>query len=151
MRYPSILLTAILLTSPVTWAGKEAGPAPTVTVYRSPSCGCCGRWIAHLRQNGFQVIEVTDADMADVKRRHGIPVQLRSCHTAEVGGYTIEGHVPAADIRRLLRESPPTAGLSVPGMPAGSPGMEMGPRRDDYTVWRFTEDGSIEAFAVHDR
>ncbi len=140
-------ILAILMITLNVQAGGDAGPM--VTVYRSPSCGCCGQWIAHLRQNGFKAVEITDRNMAEIKRRHGVPSRLRSCHTALVEGYVIEGHVPAADIRRLLREKPKVNGLAVPGMPVGAPGMEMGTRKDDYVVWSFDEGGSIDTFATH--
>ena len=97
---------------------------PLVVVNRSPSCGCCMNWVAHLRQAGFTVDVRNIADMGAVKDRLGVPGNMRSCHTAEVDGYFVEGHVPAGDIKRLLSERPDARGLAVPGMPMGSPGME---------------------------
>ena len=97
---------------------------PLLVVHRSPSCGCCMNWVAHMRHAGFKVEVRNVADMGAVKARLGVPVAMRSCHTAEVGGYFVEGHVPAADIKRLLAERPDAKGLAVPGMPMGSPGME---------------------------
>lgn len=106
------------------WLGRAAVAAPApVTVYKDPSCGCCGGWVEHLRQAGFSVTVVEDADLSEVKTRLGVPDDLLSCHTAEVGGYVIEGHVPAPAILRLLAERPQATGLAVPGMPPGSPGM----------------------------
>jgi hypothetical protein len=98
--------------------------AQEVTVHKSPSCGCCGKWAEHLRQHGFAVALRSTEDLDPVKLKYGVPANLASCHTALVGGYVIEGHVPAADIRRLLDQRPAVSGLTVPGMPAGSPGME---------------------------
>jgi hypothetical protein len=118
----------------------------------SPSCGCCGEWVKHLRANGFQVEAKYVGDILEVKRAHRVPQALWSCHTALVGGYAIEGHVPAADIVRLLRERPrvngaPAGGLAVPGMPAGAPGMEQGAPQAYATV-EFGPDGS-RVFARH--
>lgn len=111
---------------------QDAGPA--IRVVRSPDCGCCGAWITHLEQNGFTVEEVLSDDVEAEKDRLGVPGHLRSCHTGVVDGYVIEGHVPARDILRLLADRPQADGLSVPGMPLGSPGMEMGGRSDAFDV-----------------
>lgn len=97
-----------------------------VDVFRDPSCGCCGRWIEHLRQNGFELNVIETSDLQSIKKSAGVPSNLASCHTAKVGGYVIEGHVPAKAIRRLLEQAPDALGLAVPGMPIGSPGMEGG-------------------------
>ena len=123
---------------------------PAMIVHKSPSCGCCGLWVEHMREAGFQV-EVRDADnLEPVKTRLGIPDGKGSCHTAEVSGYFIEGHVPAADVRRLLVEKPAIRGLVLPGMPMGSPGMEAPDgRRDAYTVEAVTADGASQPFAQH--
>jgi hypothetical protein len=127
----------------------EAAAPPAIQVVKTPSCGCCTGWVAHLRRAGFQV-RVTDvADVTPTARRLGVPDDLRSCHTASVGGYAIEGHVPAADILRLLRQRPAAAGLAVPGMPMGSPGMEAGGRGEPYRVILFTRAGRRTVFARH--
>lgn len=105
-----------------------------VTVYKSPTCGCCGDWVKHLRANGFRVETHDLVDVSPIRRRYGVPSALASCHTAVVGGYAIEGHVPASDIVRLLRERPAAVGLAVPGMVVGSPGMEQGPPQPYDTV-----------------
>jgi hypothetical protein len=108
--------------------------APTIEVFKSESCGCCGAWVEHLKANGFAT-RVTNVDNpSDYRQRAGIPDELGSCHTGLVGGYAIEGHVPAAEIKRLLAEKPKARGLAVPAMPLGSPGME-GPRKDPYDVF----------------
>ena len=103
-----------------------ADALPQVTVHRDPGCGCCGAWVEHLQRAGFPTRVLETRDLDAVKRRLGVPDDLASCHTAEVQGYVVEGHVPAAAVRRLLAEKPPAAGLAVPGMPIGSPGMEGG-------------------------
>ena len=115
---------------------SEAAHGAEITVYKSPTCGCCTKWVDHLRASGFNVTAHDTADMASVKAKLGVPDGMASCHTAVVSGYVIEGHVPAADIQRLLEEKPKVAGLAVPGMPMGSPGME-GSRTDKYEVLTF--------------
>jgi len=130
---------------------SAAAPKPiAITVYKDPSCGCCTKWVSHLQANGFAP-EVHDRpDVEALKAGLGVPAALRSCHTAVVGKYVIEGHVPASDVKRLIAEKPAgTAGLAVPGMPAGSPGMEMGARHDRYDVVAFSAAGSTRVFAQH--
>jgi len=117
-------------------------PLP-IRVYASPTCGCCSLWMDHLRMNGFEVETVHRMDMAEIKAELGVRPQLSSCHTGVVNGYIVEGHVPAEDIRTFLAEAPQDAlGLTVPGMPIGSPGMEVGGRVDPYDVLIFYENGS---------
>jgi hypothetical protein len=122
-----------------------------VVVYKSPTCGCCSNWIAHLKANGFQVDahDVGDAELRAVGQSAGVTDHLASCHTAKVGGYIVEGHVPAADIQRMLKEKPAIAGIAAPGMPMGSPGMEQGGRKDPYDVIAFTRNGKTSVFAKH--
>jgi hypothetical protein len=130
---------------------SAAASKPTaITVYKDPSCGCCTKWVSHLQANGFAP-EVHDrSDMNALKDSLGVPPALRSCHTAVAGKYVIEGHVPAADLTRLLAAKPAgTLGLAVPGMPVGSPGMEMGDRRVAYDVVAFGPAGSTHVFAKH--
>lgn len=122
----------------VTTARSGNAAAPTVTVSKDPNCGCCVGWAEHLRVSGFAVDVRDVTDLAPVKARLGVPGDLAACHTAEVGGYVIEGHVPASAIRRLLREKPQAKGLAVPGMPTGSPGMEVpGSAPEEYAVILF--------------
>mgnify|MGYP002778457665 CR=1 FL=1 len=123
---------------------------PVVDVWKSPDCGCCHGWIEHLQAAGFTV-RPRDTGNAAVRGRLGIPMRLGSCHTAQVGGYAVEGHVPAREIKRLLAEKPKAVGLAVPGMPIGSPGMEDGSRRDAYDVLLVRADGSTEVFASYAR
>jgi hypothetical protein len=122
-----------------------ATAAPPVTVYKDPDCSCCGAWVEHLKANGFAVTVHEVRDMSPHKKRLGVPERLGSCHTASVGGYTIEGHVPAADIKRLLTERPKARGLAVPGMPQGSPGMETG-KLDPYDVLLFDAAGGTRVY-----
>ena len=131
-------------------AAAPAAEAGVVQVWKSPTCGCCGGWVEHLRAEGFEV-EVHDvADLRDVKAENGVTDDLASCHTALVDGYVVEGHVPAEDIRRLLAERPDVAGIAAPGMPVGSPGMEVpGRAADPYEVVAFTRDGGRSVFARH--
>lgn len=140
-------LRTLLMPLALIACGQAA--AATVEVVKSPYCGCCTAWVEHLRAHGFEV-RVTDVeDVAPVADRAGVPQALRSCHTATVGGYAIEGHVPAGDIRRLIDERPDAAGLAVPGMPIGSPGMEQGDRREPYATILFRRNGEMAVFARH--
>lgn len=120
-----------------------------ITVFRSPTCGCCGEWIEHIESAGFQVTDEITEDMTAVKQQYGVPENMASCHTAIVGSYIIEGHVPAEDVQRLLIEKPNVVGIAVPGMPVGSPGMESGSQIDPYTIFSFTKSGETAAFAEH--
>lgn len=126
---------------------EVAQPGDTkLVVYHDPNCGCCGKWIEHMENNGFEVESSQETNMNAVKRRLGVPAELPACHTATVGGYVIEGHVPAADVRKLLETRPDARGLSVPGMPMGSPGMEYGGRRQAYDVVLFDDSGAASVF-----
>lgn len=129
--------------------GEQAVFANEITVFRSPNCGCCGLWMEHLEAAGFQVNDNVTENLEAVKQQYDIPENLATCHTASVAGYVIEGHVPAEDIQRLLAEKPAVAGLAVPGMPIGSPGMESGGYVEPYTVFSFTEDDNMATFAEH--
>ena len=131
-------------------SNAEAGRASSLTVYKDPSCGCCTNWIDHLRASGLKPTVHDRTDMDALKDSLGVPAALRSCHTAVAGKYVIEGHVPAADVKRLLATAPKgVVGLAVPGMPTGSPGMEMGGRTDRYDVIAFTVNGTTKLFARH--
>ncbi len=131
-------------------ARTSTSSLPLMIVHKSESCGCCGLWVEHMKQAGFPV-EVRNLDNVNpIKERLGVPLGKGSCHTAEVGGYFVEGHVPAGDVKRLLAEKPAARGLVLPGMPAGSPGMEMPDGRvQPYVVELVVEDGNTEAFAHH--
>jgi hypothetical protein len=124
-------------------------PAPVVEVYKSPTCGCCALWVKHLEANGFRT-KVSDVeDMTAVKKKLGVPARGQSCHTAVVDGFVLEGHVPAAEVQKLLKERPKVAGLAVPGMPIGSPGMEVGTTVQRYNVMTFDKQGQLNVFATY--
>jgi len=127
---------------------KAASASDAVVVYKTPRCGCCVDWVAHLRANGFSVTVEEMQDLSPIKARFGVPADLESCHTAIVDGYVVEGHVPASDVRRLLAEKPAARGIAVPGMPVGSPGMERGDEREPYQVIQFGDQGRA-VFATH--
>lgn len=126
-----------------------AGTLPRVEVYKNPDCGCCSGWVGHLEAAGFPVTVHETADTAPVRKRHGIPDRFAGCHTGVVGRYAVEGHVPAQDIKRLLATKPAAAGLSVPGMPVGAPGMEAGSRKDPFQVLLIDEAGRASVFATY--
>ena len=135
------LLKGAVLVSLLPLAARAA-QKPTITVYKTPSCGCCHEWIAHLQQHGFEVTANNVPATAPYRSRYGVPKELASCHTGVIDGYALEGHVPATDIKRLLAERPKARGLAVPGMPVGSPGMEVeGTRRDAFDVVLFDDSG----------
>ena len=121
----------------------------TITVYKSPTCGCCGKWADHLEQNGFRVVVRTTEELGKIKREFGVPADMQSCHTAMIDDYVIEGHVPASDIEELLRRRPPQRILAVPGMPLGSPGMEHPKGSVPYESLLVGEDGSVTVFERH--
>lgn len=140
---------AILLFSASSASMGLAADTNKVEVYKSASCGCCSLWVEYMKKSGFSV-EVHDVrNVAPFRQRFGVPDAMASCHTAVVGGYAIEGHVPAVDIKRLLREKPKAAGIAVPGMVQGSPGMEQGRGKDPYNTVLFTKDGRSAIFAPH--
>ncbi|WP_228016622.1 DUF411 domain-containing protein [Synechocystis sp. LEGE 06083] len=122
-----------------------------MTVYRSPSCGCCGGWIDHVKKQGFQVTDIKTDEMDVIKQQHQLPQTLASCHTAIINGYVIEGHVPADDIKRFLKQKPQMAGLSVPAMPSGTPGMEMENRKQPFEVLAFNNKGKVEIFKRYEK
>ena len=130
----------------VSTASANAAALPTITVYKSPSCGCCGAWIKHLRDSGFTVAVHDMDDLSEIKSANGVAPALQSCHTAVVGRYVIEGHVPADVIKRALKEQPKIAGLAVPGMVTGSPGME-GPNPQHYDIVAWTAQGKTAVYA----
>lgn len=127
-------------------AGAPAAARDTLVVYKSASCGCCRLWGEHMQGEGFAVVSRDVTDLQAVKDSLGVPPTAGSCHTATVDGYVVEGHVPAATVRRMLRDRPDARGLAVPGMPLGSPGMEQGPRRDPYDVLLVAADGSTSVY-----
>jgi hypothetical protein len=142
-----------ILTALAAGAAAAALPAfaakkqPLVEVFKSPTCGCCGAWVDHLKAAGFPVKVVEVDDTTATRKRYGLPDKFGSCHTGIVNGYVVEGHVPAAEVKRLLATKPAAIGLAVPGMPVGSPGMEYGDRKDPYDVFLIDKSGRETVFA----
>ncbi len=141
----SIAVAFLMLV--VMYSGANSEPL-RVDVKKTATCGCCQAWVNHLKQSGFNVTteDMAYGALARFKRQHGVGAEHQSCHTARVSGYTIEGHVPAEDIARLLKQRPDAVGLSVPGMPIGSPGMEVGTEREAYNVLLLKKESSTEVF-----
>jgi hypothetical protein len=148
MRLSRIMIPAALTLSLAVGSTMAAQKPVPVQVYKSATCGCCSVWVEHLRRSGFAPTSTNVTDLDAVKTKHGVPVRGQSCHTALVGGYVIEGHVPAVEIHRLLMEKPAgVVGLAVPGMPIGSPGME-GPNARPYNVLAFDKQGRTTVFST---
>ncbi len=143
----ALIFLGATLGGPVVQAGDDDPRSTLVEVYKTPTCGCCVKWIAHLEAAGFRVKATDLRDLRGIKARLGVPQRLGSCHTARVGNYVVEGHVPTDVILRLLAEKPAVAGLTVPGMPLGSPGMEA-PNAPPYSVYAFTEDGKVYRYSL---
>jgi hypothetical protein len=146
MRHLRTLLTGLTISMLL-----SAQSAPQVNVYKTATCGCCKKWVEHLKANGFAVTATDVRSVAEYREKYGVPDAMQSCHTAVVNGYTIEGHVPAADILRLLKSGSKAKGLAVPGMPMGSPGMEQGSRVDPYAVMLFDSRGKTSVYQKYPR
>jgi hypothetical protein len=149
-RVTTIGTAALALLATLTLSAAQA-PAPSypLTVYKSATCGCCAKWNDHMRAAGFAVTSNDLPDVTPMKNEHGVPAQARSCHTALVGGYVVEGHVPAEVVKKLLRERPAIVGIAAPGMPVGSPGMEMPDgRKDTYQIVAFDKQGKTSVYAT---
>ncbi|WP_027159127.1 DUF411 domain-containing protein [Methylobacter luteus] len=148
MKLLNIFLAIGLLTvnAGVKAENIESAKPVDIVVYRSPSCSCCGKWLEHLKKNNFNVKDVVNDEAQAIKDKYGVPNEMASCHTALVDGYVIEGHVPANDINTLLKMKPKVTGIAVPGMPAGTPGMEMGGRKDPYQVVSFDSEKHYQVF-----
>jgi len=144
----AIAAAAVLVSAGISMSAQRL---PTVEVYKTTTCGCCSLWVKHLEENGFTTRVSDVGNIAAVKQTYGVPARAASCHTAVVDGYVIEGHVPAADVKRLLQERPTVAGLAVPGMPIGSPGMEYGDRVQPYDVLAFDKAGQTTVFSSYGR
>jgi hypothetical protein len=131
-------------------AQQKPAAGRLVEVFKTPTCGCCSQWVEHLRQSGFTVRTTDLNDLTDIKKSRGVPEQVQSCHTAVVNGHVVEGHVPADDIHRMLKEKPAIAGIAVGGMPLGSPGMDFpGTKAQAYNVMSFDKSGATRVFAKH--
>ena len=143
-----LVLPSLLLVSALASASALAQSLPKVDIYKSPSCGCCGKWIEHMKSNGFKVEIHEVTDISGNRKKLGMPDKFGSCHTSKIGAYVVEGHVPAADVKRLLKEKPKAIGIAVPSMPPGSPGMDI-PNSPPYETLLVQSDGSNQVFAKH--
>lgn len=151
MRLLTALFTAFLCVGSAPLGAQSRIP---IEVFKSPTCGCCSQWVEHVRAHGFapKVVDLSDEALDALKSKHGVPRTAQSCHTALVGGFVVEGHVPAADVKRLLKEKPPVAGIAVGGMPLGSPGMEVPSGQvQEYNVITFDQQGRSRVYATHGR
>jgi hypothetical protein len=144
-----VVASGLVLIAAATLVSQQQKP-PTVEVYKTVTCGCCSLWVEHLEANGFTVRTTNLENLGGLKAKYRIPPRAQSCHTAVVNGYVVEGHVPAADVHRLLKERPAIVGLAVPGMPIGSPGMEVpGQKPQPYDVLAFDKTGQTRVFTTH--
>jgi hypothetical protein len=151
-RLKSIAFTvaALALSGTIYMAAQQKPAGPLVEVFKSPTCGCCGNWVEIMRKNGFTVHTTDLNDMTQIKKSRGVPADVQSCHTAVVNGYVVEGHVPPADVHRLLKEKPAVVGIAVGGMPIGSPGMETPyVKAEPYNVMSFDKNGAMRVYAKH--
>ena len=152
IAFAGAVLAATLTTAAIVSAQRTA--SPTMEVYKSPTCGCCSKWVDHVQAAGFtaKVTEMDDASLDALKTKRGIPRTAQSCHTALVGGYVVEGHVPAAEVHRLLKEKPAVVGIAVGGMPTGSPGMEVaGVPPRTYNVVTFDKQGAVRVYSTQNK
>ncbi|MEQ1531853.1 MAG: DUF411 domain-containing protein [Methylococcales bacterium] len=147
MKVIKLLTLSLLLINTAAQAETvDPAKAGEMTVYRSPSCSCCGRWLEHVQKNNFIIKDIVTDEVQAIKDKYGVSADMASCHTAVIGGYVIEGHVPAQDIVALLTNKPAVTGISVPGMPVGTPGMEMGAKKDAYQVVSFDRSKHYQVF-----
>jgi hypothetical protein len=148
MRTLLIGVSGVLILSSALVGQQQAKPKPIpMSVYKSPSCGCCSQWVDYMRKNGFEAKVQNVDNIGALKLKLGVREEFSSCHTTEVGGYIVEGHVPVESVQRLLKERPKIAGIAVPGMPMGSPGMEVpSGKKDPYNVVAYTSDGKTTVF-----
>lgn len=144
------LALAAIAAAAIGWERHTKAQGPVVVVYKHPECNCCGKWVAHLQDNGFKVRVQATREWPQTRHKLGVADAFAACHTATVEGYLVEGHVPAQDIRRLLTERPLAKGLAVPGMPVGSPGMETGDQREPYDVLLMGLDDEGTVYAHHE-
>jgi len=153
MKKINLLGIGLLLLSnlPIQADTDVVTPEPLlIEVYRSPSCSCCGKWLQHLKEKGFTIKDHLTQDMQIIKQKYAVPTSLASCHTALINSYVIEGHVPARDIKRMLQSKSAITGLSVPGMPVGTPGMEMGGQKQAYQVISFSKQNENKVFSSYE-
>ena len=143
-------LGLIMAAIPAAACAKPA-KAAVLNIYKSPYCGCCGAWVEHIKSSGIRAVVREMEDVSPIAKKAGVPDKVRSCHTATIDGYFVEGHVPATDIRKLLRERPKARGIAVPGMPIGSPGMEQGGRKDAFNTLIVDRSGAVRVFSRHNK
>ena len=151
MTLSSVAIAAVFFLFAVTPFGQRSPARPKMEVFKTSTCGCCSKWVDHMKAAQFDVrfVDMPQAELDKVRAKHGVPAAATSCHTALVGGYVVEGHIPASEVKRLLTERPPIAGLAVPGMPAGSPGMEVpGITPPPYNVVSFDKQGRMRVFST---
>ncbi len=148
MNLKSLFIIILTCYATVAWPeDSQKGPSSVeIVVHRSPTCSCCGKWVEHLKKNNFNIQDIVTDDVQSVKTKYGVTPELASCHTAVIGGYVVEGHVPGEDIKTLLEKKPDIAGITVPGMPSGTPGMEMGGKKDAYQVISFDKKNQRQIF-----
>jgi hypothetical protein len=154
MRGAFVLGVSVVALSSAALVSAQRTARPAMEVYKSPTCGCCSKWVEHVEAAGFttKVMEIDDASLDQLKTKRGVPETAQSCHTAFVNGYIVEGHVPASEIHRMLRERPAIAGIAVGGMPTGSPGMEVpGRAPQQYNVVTFDKQGAVRVYSVQNR
>jgi hypothetical protein len=152
IAFGAAALAATITATAIVSAQKPA--TPTLEVFKSPTCGCCSKWVEHMKQAGFttKVTDLDDAELDKLKAKQGIPRTAQSCHTAMIDGYTVEGHVPATEVQRLLKEKPQVAGIAVGGMPTGSPGMEVsGVKPQTYNVITFDKQGAVRVYSTQNK
>lgn len=151
MTVSSAAIAAVFFLLALTPFGQRSPERPRMDVFKTSTCGCCSKWIDHMRAANFDVrfVDMPQAELDKLKAKRGVPAEASSCHTALVGGYVVEGHIPASDVKRLLKERPAIVGLAVPGMPAGSPGMEVaGIIPPPYNVVSFDKQGRTRVFST---
>ena len=144
----NLLIIVFIFSSPIAQKsyGKNSNKQLSIKVFYNPTWGCCKKWWNHLEKEGFKVEKVETEDLQGIRKKYGITDNIASCHTAIIKNYVIEGHVPAKDIKKLLKENPDIIGLSVPGMPVGSPGMEQGDIKESFNVYAIHKDGSLKVY-----
>ena len=151
---PYVLSGVLALALGVVVAAQAQNAPATMEVFKSPTCGCCSKWVEHIQQGGFtvKVSDVSDAALDELPQKHGIPRTAQSCHTGLIDGYVVEGHVPVSEVHRMLKERPVVTGIAVGGMPIGSPGMEVpGQRPQTYNVITFDKQGAIKVFSTQNK
>jgi len=147
MRTRLFIIAGLALAGTLAAAARPTAQGVSMTVYKTPTCGCCAKWVENMKAAGFKVQVQDMDDLTEIKQASGVPVRIRTCHTAVVGNYVVEGHVPADLVKKMLSEKPKMTGIAVPGMPVGSPGMESGNEKTPYDVVLFDKTGKTTVYA----